>query len=301
MVKKVASESQFIGYLEEQKQIVNQYLDELLPHESTYPEVLHEAMRYSLFAGGKRIRPILSLATAEALEGDFGRVIHLACALEMIHTYSLIHDDLPAMDDDDFRRGQLTCHKKFGEGIAILAGNGLMTHAFRVLSEMPVDQKTRIQVLNLICRAIGTEEGVIAGQVVDLTTQGRSFSKQQLEYIHASKTAALIETSVHCAGLLAGSSESGIERLRSYGAAVGLAFQVVDDILDVEGSTSELGKTSGKDAAEQKATYPALYGIEKSRTIVNELVQRAIAALGFLGSRGETLAELARFVSVRRF
>lgn len=299
--KKVESNFRIIEYLRRQKEVVDQQLDEFLPADSTYPELLHQAMRYSLFAGGKRIRPVLALATAEALQGECKRTIHLACALEMIHTYSLIHDDLPAMDNDDYRRGQLTCHKKFGEGIAILAGNGLLTHAFRLLSEMPVSAEIRIQVVNQICRAIGTEHGVIAGQVVDLTTQGRPFSSQQLEYIHASKTAALIETSVHCAGLLSDAGERAIEQLRAYGASVGLAFQIVDDILDVEGSSEELGKTSGKDTLDEKATYPALYGMEKSREIVHELVEKSITALNFLGSRGEVLGELARFVSVRRF
>jgi geranylgeranyl diphosphate synthase type II len=276
-------------------------LDRFLPAEETYPDILHRAMRYSLFAGGKRIRPVLSLATCEALDGEFERVIHLACALEMIHTYSLIHDDLPAMDNDDYRRGKVTCHKKFGEGIAILAGNGLLTHAFRLLSEIPVATETRVQVVNQICQAIGTEHGVIAGQVVDLTTQGKAFTSEQLEYIHGSKTAALIETSVHCAGLLAETDDTTIKQLRSYGNSVGLAFQIVDDILDVEGSSLELGKTSGKDTSEKKATYPALYGIDRSREIVHELIEKAMIALQFLDSRGEVLRELARFVSVRRF
>lgn len=297
----MASEFQIIDYLRIQKETVDSYLNEFLPVEKTYPEILHQAMRYSVFAGGKRIRPVLAIATGEALGSKAESVIHLACALEMIHTYSLIHDDLPAMDNDDYRRGQLTCHKKFGEGIAILAGNGLLTYAFRLLSEMPAACETRVRVINNICRAIGTEHGVIAGQVVDLTTQGRPFSGEQLKYIHASKTAALIETSVHCAALLADAEDKTVEKLRSFGSSVGLAFQIVDDILDVEGSVGELGKTSGKDAREQKATYPALYGVEESRKIVDELVENATSVIEFLGSRAEVLAELACFVSVRRF
>jgi geranylgeranyl diphosphate synthase type II len=301
MVMKLVSDSEINHYLTKQKETVDEYLNEFLPVETTYPEVLHEAMRYSLFAGGKRIRPILALATCEALEGSFERVIYLACSLEMIHTYSLIHDDLPAMDNDDYRRGQFTCHKKFGEGIAILAGNGLLTHAFRLLSDMPVEEGTTVRVINQICRAIGTEHGVIAGQVVDLTTQGKPYTSEQLSYIHASKTAALIETSIHCAGILSDADSASIQKLRSFGSSVGLAFQIVDDILDVEGSTEELGKTSGKDTIEQKATYPALYGIDKSREIVDRLVEEATSALAFLGQRGEKLKSLARFISIRRF
>ena len=300
MVKNTENELNVVDYLKDQKALVDTYLNQFLPADTTYPEILHEAMRYSVFAGGKRIRPVLTLATNEALRGNFDTTIYLACALEMIHTYSLIHDDLPAMDNDDYRRGQLTCHKQFGEGIAILAGNGLLTHAFRLLSEMQVSSEVRVQVTNRICRAIGTEHGVIAGQVVDLTTEGKAFSSDQLHYIHASKTAALIETSVHCAAILAAADDETVNRLRAFGFSVGLAFQIVDDILDVEGSAAELGKTSGKDERERKATYPALYGIEKSRKIVGELIAKATAELEFLGSRASTLVELARFVSVRR-
>lgn len=301
VVKNAASEFDVIDYLKNQKAVVDSYLNQFLPADTTYPEILHEAMRYSVFAGGKRIRPVLALATNEALRGSSDTAIYLACALEMIHTYSLIHDDLPAMDNDDYRRGQLTCHRKYGEGIAILAGNGLLTHAFRLLSEMPVACEVRVQVTNRICRAIGTEHGVIAGQVVDLTTEGKPFSGDQLHYIHASKTAALMETSVHCSALLADAEDEAVDRLRAFGSSVGLAFQVVDDILDVEGSAAELGKTSGKDLRKRKATYPALYGIEKSREIVGELITQATAELGFLGARANALVELARFISVRRF
>jgi len=297
----VTSEPQIIDYLRSQKEQVDTRLNKFLPTETTYPEILHQAMRYSVFAGGKRIRPVLAIATGEALEGDLERILHLACALEMIHTYSLIHDDLPAMDNDDYRRGQLTCHKKFGEAIAILAGNGLLTHAFRLLSEMPAATRTRVQVIHRICRAIGTELGVIAGQVVDLITQGKPFTAEQLQYIHASKTAALIETSVHCAALLAEADDSAVGQLRAFGRSVGLAFQIVDDILDVEGSAAELGKTLGKDMREEKATYPALYGVEESREIVGALVVEALDAIEFLGTRGKVLGELARFISVRRF
>lgn len=291
-------------YLREKKTLVDRHLDRLVPAAEEYPPVLQQAMRYSLFAGGKRIRPILALATGEALEGEFDRVIRLACALECIHTYSLIHDDLPAMDDDDFRRGNPTCHKKFGEGIAILAGNGLMTVAFQVLTEIPSASpgaETVLAVINRLCRAIGPQGGVIAGQVVDLTTAGKPFTEEELLYIHSSKTGALIEASVSCAAMLSEATPDELERLKTFGLKIGLAFQVVDDILDVVETSERLGKTPGKDTAEKKATYTALYGLERSREIAEQLVEEGIQSISFLGSAGEALEELARFISVRRF
>lgn len=291
-------------YMGRQKRIVDGYLDDFLPPAAEYPEIIHEAMRYSLFGGGKRLRPILALTTTEALKGDFRKAIFLACALEMIHTYSLIHDDLPAMDNDEFRRGQLTCHKKFGEGIAILAGNALLTEAFQLLSEIPGSNSfaaTKVKVIHHLCRGIGSRKGVIAGQVVDLITQGKTFTREQLEYIHSAKTGALIEASVHTASLLAEADRNSQQRLRNFGASIGLAFQIVDDVLDVTGSPEELGKASGKDTTGHKATYPRLYGVEKSREIANELVESAVQELSFLGNRAEKLRELARFISIRRF
>ena len=291
-------------YLHQQSEIVNQYLDRFLPASDAYPEVIHQAIRYAVFAGGKRVRPVLALATTEALEGDFERAIYLAGALEMIHTYSLIHDDLPAMDDDDYRRGQPSAHKKFGEGIAILAGDALLTRAFQILAEMPDTSgsaERKIGVIHRICRAIGTERGMISGQVLDLTIQGKPFSQEQLEYIHSSKTGALIETSVYCAALLSEASEETCQRLGSFGSSIGLAFQIVDDILDVEGSPEELGKNSGKDHSRRKATYPVLYGVERSRTMVTRLIDNAREEIGFLGARGVILVELARFISTRSF
>jgi len=294
----------FEQFLLQQKKTVDSYLDKYLPSDKVYPEVIHRAMRYSVFAGGKRVRPILALATGEALGGQMTRTIYLACAVEMIHTYSLIHDDLPAMDNDDYRRGQLTLHKKYGEGIAILAGDGLLTLAFQLLAQIPggdeiADEK--LTVIHRVCRAIGTSRGMIAGQVVDLATEGKPFSREELEYIHSSKTGALIRASVDCAAVLSKADLGVRDKLSSFGSKVGLAFQVVDDILDVEGSSKEIGKTAGKDEAEEKATYPALYGIKKSRQIATDLVNRAINDLEFLGKKGEALRQLARFISVRRF
>ena len=291
-------------YLKEQQLILDEYLDSFLPPAHSQPEIIHEAMRYSVFSSGKRLRPILALATGDALGGDFQKLIHLAAALEMIHTYSLIHDDLPAMDDDDYRRGQLSTHKKFGEGIAILAGNALLVRAFQLLTELPVqaqETESKVVVLDQLCRATGTKGGMLAGQVMDLVKQGKPFSAQQLEQIHSAKTGALILASVYCAALLSGASEEASEKLRAFGQKIGLAFQIVDDILDVESSTQDSGKTPGKDHLSGKATYPALYGLQASRKLAIELVETAIQKIEFLGPRGEILRELGRFISVRRF
>lgn len=288
-------------YLSRQKETVDAHLDGFLPPAGTPPEIIHEAMRYSVFAGGKRVRPVLALATGEALEARFEELIYLACALEMIHTYSLIHDDLPAMDDDDYRRGKLTAHKKFGEGIAILAGNGLLTLAFQLLSRLPCEREaTRLKIIDTVCSAIGTAGGLIGGQVMDLITQGESFSQDQLEYIHSSKTGALIEASTYSASLLSRASEEEQSKLRAYARQVGLCFQIVDDLLDVEGSREQLGKASNKDAETMKATYPALLGVERAREIKQELATEAIKEIEFLGDRGRVLAAIAAFIADRR-
>jgi len=289
-------------FLSEQKGIVDEHLDNFLVSAATPPKMLHKAMRYSVFAGGKRIRPIMALTTGAGLGGDLERLIHLACALEMIHTYSLIHDDLPAMDDDDYRRGHLTCHKKFGEGIAILAGNALLTRGFQLLTEMPTAlAESKVAVTDQICQAIGTRGGMIAGQVMDLEAQGNPYSKSQLKMIHSSKTAALIRASILTPALLLEASPKTCARLSAFGSQMGLAFQIVDDILDVEGSSKELGKAAGKDNLQQKATYPALYGVERSRELAIALVGKAVEEVSFMGSQGNLLRELARFISVRRF
>ncbi len=287
-----------------QKALVDAHLEELLPKADAYPEIIHRAIRYSVFAGGKRLRPLLALAAGEALGGEPSRLLPMACALEMIHTYSLIHDDLPAMDNDDFRRGQPTAHKKFGEGIAVLAGDALLTLAFQVLAEIPMPAnraETKVRVIERIARAIGTSCGMLGGQVVDLTTEGKAFTREELDYIHSSKTGALIQGSVEAAAIMSDAPPEANERIARFGARIGLAFQVVDDILDVEASSAELGKTAGKDRAGGKATYPALLGIEASKSIARQLVAEAARELDFLGESAEVLKELARFISIRRF
>ncbi len=279
-------------HMGQRKLTIDKHLDHCLPPLDTPPEVIHQAMRYSVFPGGKRIRPLLALTTGEAVGGDFQKMLPLAAALEMIHTYSLIHDDLPAMDDDDYRRGQPSTHKKFGEAIALLAGNGLLIRAFQLLAELPAqatEMETKVAILDQICRAIGTTQGMLAGQVMDLVKKGKPFSAKQLEQIHSAKTGALIQASVCCAALLSGASAEACKKLGTFGQRIGLAFQIVDDILD-----------SSQDSSKPPATYPALYGLEASSQMAIELVEKAIQDIEFLGSRGETLTELARSISVRR-
>ena len=289
-------------YLARQKILVDRHLDQLLPRIDACPETIHEAMRYSVFAGGKRVRSVLVLATGEALGGGFEPLICLASAVEMIHTYSLIHDDLPAMDDDDYRRGQPTAHKKFGEAIAILAGNALLTRALEVLAELPsasAADSTKIEVIRTICAAVGTRNGMLAGQVMDFENQGKAFSRDRLERIHSAKTGALITACVSGSALLSGASQESHSRLLGFGNRVGLAFQIVDDILDIEASMEESGKTSGKDDLSGKATYPRMYGSEASRRMAEDLVDEALREIEFLGPAGDRLRQMSRFILSR--
>ncbi len=288
-------------YLYEKGKLLDRLILSFMPPEHTHPRIIHEAMHYSLFSKSKKIRPILALATAEALECDPDTVIPFACALEMIHTHSLIHDDLPSMDNDDIRRGKPTSHKIYGEGLAILAGNGLLVQAFEIISRKNGDPARQMAAINCLCKAIGTEQGLLGGQVMDLSLQGKQFTEKDLDYIHSSKTGALIEASVVGTAILAGADEAELAHLQSYGKKVGLAFQIADDLLDVIGSAEKMGKKTGKDQESKKATYPALFGIEASREKACTLVEAAVSELAWLNEKGEILAELARFVSVRRF
>jgi geranylgeranyl diphosphate synthase type II len=287
-------------YLTELKCAVDESLDRLLPAENEEPPTMHRAMRYSVFAGGKRVRPILIVAAGETLGGARDTLLHLGAAVEMMHTYSLIHDDLPALDNDDLRRGRPTCHKVFGDAIAILAGDALMTRSYQVLSELPnVPDATRLAILKEIAYATGTVEGMIGGQVVDLESEGKPISASVLEYIHRSKTGALLTACTRCAALAAGANAAQLNALTEFGRKIGLAFQVIDDILDLTTSSDKLGKTAGKDQKVKKATYPALYGIEASRCKAQELIHDAVEAVRDLGSRAEPLRELAQFVCSR--
>ncbi len=288
------------AFFEEDRQEIERALDELLPPENAPPTSIHRSIRYSVFAGGKRIRPILCLEAARIFEHDPKAAIPAACALEFIHTYSLIHDDLPALDNDDLRRGKPTCHKQFGEATAILAGDALLTLAFETLAAAPVEPSRRVAVIREVARAAGTRNGMVGGQVADLEAEGQEVRPELLEYIHRSKTAALIRASVVAGALCGGASEADVARLGHFGENIGWAFQVVDDILDVEESSAALGKTAGKDRAQRKATYPALYGLEKSHQFAKELATRAIGELETYAKRADRLRELAEFLVLRR-
>jgi geranylgeranyl diphosphate synthase type II len=287
-------------FFESDRAGIEEALDRLLPKEEAHPASIHKAMRYSVFAGGKRIRPILCLEAAAMFSENPVAAVSAGCALEFIHTYSLIHDDLPALDNDDFRRGKPTCHKVFGEAIAILAGDALLTLAFQTLAFVPVEPQRRLNILATIAQAAGTDRGMIGGQVADLEAEKKTPDVGTLEYIHRSKTAALIRASIVAGGIAGGATNEDVERMKCFGENIGWAFQVVDDILDVEESSAVLGKTAGKDQAQQKATYPALYGILQSRDIAADLAAKALSELDFYGERASRLRELAQFLVVRR-
>ena len=291
-----------LRYIQEQKALVDEALARYLPGEEHYPPAIFQAMRYSVFAGGKRVRPILAIAAAEALGGTATDVLPLACALECIHTYSLIHDDLPALDDDDYRRGRLTNHKVFGEANAILAGDALLTFAFELMGDArhwPQFVPERVvQVMHEVAYAIGTF-GMIGGQVVDLQMEGQDIDLPALQYIHAHKTGALIRTSVRSGGILGGGSPAVMEALTHYGTHIGLAFQIMDDILDVRGDEQLMGKALRKDDARSKATYPRLVGLAESEVRAQAAVTASIAALDIIGERGAVLRDLAHFIIAR--
>jgi len=287
--------------LDEGRRIADAALERLLPPERQYPASIHQAMRHSVFAGGKRLRPILCLEAARLVAGSLPEgVEELGAALEMLHTYSLIHDDLPALDNDDLRRGRPTCHKAFGEATAILAGDGLQTYAYEVLARLRCAAEPRVRIIEEIAHATGTVNGMIGGQVMDLEAEHKRADAATLEYIHRSKTAALITACVVTGGLYAGGNDEQLGKLRAYGQAIGLAFQIVDDVLDVTQSSEQLGKTAGKDTATEKATYPALFGVPESLKKADALVETACGSLESFGERASTLKALAQFLVERK-
>lgn len=288
------------SFFEEELQAVDAALQRLLPPETTPPASIHKAMRYSVFAGGKRVRPILCLESARIFASDVSAAMYPGCAIEFIHTYSLIHDDLPALDNDDLRRGKPTCHKQFGEAAAILAGDALLTLAFETIGAAPVGPDRRVKMLTEIATSAGTINGMVGGQVADLEAEGKAVGPEVLEYIHRSKTAALIRASITAGALCAGAPDDDVARLRRFGETIGWAFQVTDDILDVEESSAALGKTAGKDIAQQKATYPSVFGLERSHQIAKELSEKAIAELDTYGAKASRLREIAEFLVYRR-
>ena len=289
-------------YLKQRCRLVDQALERFLPDGGELPASLHGSMRYSVFAGGKRVRPVLLLAACEAVGGQVQPALPAACAMEMIHTYSLIHDDLPAMDDDDFRRGNPTNHKVFGEATAILAGDALLTEAFILLSGngADVDPAVQLRVIYEIAHASGSR-GMVGGQMVDMESEGkREIDLATLSYIHTHKTGALIRASVRAGAMLGGATKERLDALTRYGDAIGLAFQIADDILDVEGTTEELGKDAGSDQARGKATYPALVGLEASKARARELVDMALDALAPFDERAEPLRAIASYIVKRK-
>ncbi|CAH2031610.1 polyprenyl synthetase family protein [Trichlorobacter ammonificans] len=294
----------FTAYLKERIALVDQALDQYLPAEEKRPQSIHTAMRYSIFAGGKRVRPVLMLAACETVGGKLEAALPAACAMEMIHTYSLIHDDLPAMDDDDFRRGRPTNHKVFGEAIAILAGDGLLTEAFKLLSDPRINgdipAATRLAVISEIATCAGTF-GMVGGQVVDMESEGKpEMDLPTVQYIHTHKTGALIKAAVVAGALLGGADEQGLAAIRRYGEAAGLAFQIADDILDIEGTTEEIGKDAGSDEARGKATYPAVMGLAAAKQEAQAMMDDAFAALVPFGGAADPLRNIARYIVERK-
>jgi geranylgeranyl diphosphate synthase type II len=291
------------GYLADRKAVIDRALADYLPGEESCPEVIFRAVRYSVLAGGKRLRPILCLAAAEAVGGKCGPILPVACALELIHTYSLIHDDLPAMDNDDYRRGRPTSHKVFGEDIAILAGDALLTEAFRLMTRrnlmpgMPPDRL--LEAIGEIAEAAGFF-GMVGGQVLDVRSEGEKADPDTLHRIHRMKTGAMIRVSLRAGAILAGASDEQIASLTNYGEHIGLAFQIVDDILNVEGDRAILGKETGSDEARGKVTFPALLGVEESRTRVAALIREALYSLAFFDDRAEPLRRIARYIPERK-
>jgi len=287
-------------YIAAQQKRVDEALDRWVPAESADPVTIHKAMRYSLFAGGKRVRPLLAIAAADAVSDAAPGIESAACVLELIHTYSLIHDDLPALDNDDLRRGRPTCHKVFGDAMAILAGDGLLTLAFEVLAKLDVDAERRVGLAYELATASGTIGGMIGGQVNDLEGEGKFPTAHLLGSIHRAKTGALLRASVRMGAIYAGADSGQLDALTRFGEHVGLAFQIVDDVLDVEQPSEALGKTAGKDVKQKKITFPAVYGIERSREMAEHERLEAHLALRIFDDRAERLRQLADYIVRRR-
>ena len=293
--------SDFKDYLKAHVALVDKALDQFLPAESESPQTIHQAMRYSIFAGGKRLRPILTLAAAKACGGDSDQALAPACAVEMMHTYSLIHDDLPGMDNDDLRRGRPTSHKVYGEGMAVLAGDALLTEAFITLASTHATERYPLKEILLEFATCGGSKKLIGGQVLDLEGENQDLALDQLIQIHENKTAALLTTSLRLGAMSANATEEQLAALTDFGYHLGLAFQVIDDILDVTQSTEKLGKTAGKDEAAQKATYPAILGLEESKKEAKRLTEKALNALKIFGTQAKDLEAIAHYLLDRDY
>lgn len=289
------------AYLSTRQRKVDRALDHLLPKETAPPATIHKAMRYSLFAGGKRLRPILCLAAAETCGGETANALPLACAMECIHTYSLVHDDLPSMDNDDFRRGRATCHKVFGDGVAVLAGDALLTAAFEIAARArPTRRYSTSKIIAEIAMAAGSRK-LIAGQVADLEAEGKPADHAMVRYIHENKTAAMLTASVRLGAMSANADEQKLSVLTKFGRSLGLAFQVIDDILDVTQTSEKLGKSAGKDVVAHKATYPAVMGLEAARAEAARLTRTAQSALRPFGNKGDRLRQIANYLLEREY
>ena len=290
-------------YLEQKRQDVDRFLEAVMPPESAPPANLHKAMRYSLFAGGKRVRPILTIAAYEAVGGSSPFILPLASSLELIHTYSLIHDDLPAMDNDDYRRGKLTNHKVFGEAMAILAGDALLTMAFDIVSRPEsadgLDPRAQVRVIQELATGSGNV-GMVGGQVADIEAEGKDIDLATLESVHRWKTGKLIRASVRIGGIAGGATSEQLDRLTAYAEDIGLAFQITDDVLNVTGTREELGKDASTDASRGKKTYPTFFGVDGARKLAEERVASAIGHLNNLDRKADPLRELARYITTRR-
>ena len=288
-------------YLKSRQRLIDRALDRFLPKETAAPPTIHTAMRYSLFAGGKRLRPILCLAAAEGCGGRATAALPLACAMECIHTDSLVHDDLPSMDNDDFRRGRATCHRVFGDGIAVLAGDALLTIAFEIAARArPTRRYSMAEILREIAVAAGSRK-LIAGQVADLEAEGKTVSHDELRYIHENKTSAMITTSIRLGAMSANADAKKLRALTKFGRSLGLAFQIIDDILDVTQTSEKLGKSAGKDVTAQKATYPAVIGLDASRAEARRLTKNAQGALKIFDREAEPLRKLANYLVAREY
>jgi geranylgeranyl diphosphate synthase, type II len=292
------------AYLTEKNKLVEDSLDRWLPGEDSVPAQLHQAMRYSLFAGGKRIRPVLTIAAAEAVDGDINKVLPAAAALELIHTYSLIHDDLPAMDDDDYRRGRLSNHKVFGEATAILAGDALLTFAFELLVRESLIAGVEAEKINFalleLASAAGTF-GMIGGQAMDLSAEGQKVNLNGLETIHKCKTGALLRAAVRIGAGVSGANQAQLQGLTSYAESLGLAFQIKDDILDIEGESQKLGKQAGSDLLKDKSTYPSLLGLQEAKRLLSQQIDNSLQGTDIFDEKGKILREIALFVRDREF
>jgi len=295
------ADAAFARYLSDSAKRVDKALDGFLPKEKTAPQTIHKAMRYSVFAGGKRLRPILCLAAAEACGGDPQKAMAAACAVEVLHTYSLVHDDLPCMDDDDLRRGRPTCHKVFGDGMAVLCGDALLTESFLMLAQTAATPRYKVDAMIKELALTSGSRHLIGGQVMDLEGEGKSLTKAQLVLIHKAKTAALLTSTLRLGAMAVNATPAKLDALTTFGECLGLAFQIIDDILDVTQSTEVLGKTAGKDANVAKATYPAIVGLEKSRKEAAVLTKKAMGALEVFGNKADHLHQIADFLLVREY